>query len=304
MEVISIEPHGFCEGVVSALLKAKQARKEHPIGPIYVLGLLVHNEDVIGRLEKEGFLFCDEQTKSLEEWIAEIPERSVVVFAAHGHAPRLDRMAEDRHLITYDATCHFVKDNAFVISRETQIGNDVIYIGRKKHAEAIATLGIDSARVHLFDSEHPEDDSWQSIESSSPLVLAQTTMDLDDIASAQESIRRIYPSARFQAERCSATQRRQTAILTAPEDIDVYIILGSSRSNNTLKLEAVAKKAYPKVPVLRVLDLADLQSHDLTGKKKAALASGASTSPQVFSEVEAYLKDSLNHFRKFLVIDG
>lgn len=290
MEVISIEPHGFCEGVVSALLKAKEARKDHPVGPIYVLGLLVHNEDVIEDLSKEGFLFCDEASKSLEDWAEEIPVQSVVVFAAHGHSPLIDRLAEDRHFVTYDATCHFVRDNAEVIYRESRIGNDIIYIGRKKHAEAIAALGIDPGRVHLYDSEHPEDDSWGSIESSSPLVLAQTTMDLDDIASAQEAIRRIYPSARFQAERCSATQRRQTAILSAPKDIDLYVILGSSRSNNTLKLESVAKKAYPLSEVIRALDLADLQTHDLRDKKKAALASGASTSPQVFNEVEAYLK--------------
>jgi 4-hydroxy-3-methylbut-2-enyl diphosphate reductase len=290
MEVLSIEPHGFCEGVVSALLKAKQARKEHPTGLIYVLGLLVHNEDVIGELSKEGFLFCDENAKSLADWVQEIPERSVVVFAAHGHSPLIDRLADDRHFITYDATCHFVRDNAKVIAREVQIGNDVIYIGRKKHAEAIAALGIDPERVRLFDSEHPEENSWKSIDSSSPLVLAQTTMDLDDITEAQETIRRIYPSARFQAERCSATQRRQTAIVSAPSDTDVYVILGSSRSNNTLKLESVAKKAYPGIPVLRVLDLEELKKQDLSGKKKAALASGASTSPQVFSQAEAYLK--------------
>jgi hypothetical protein len=73
-------------------------------------------------------------------------------------------------------------------------------------------------------------------------------MDLDDIASAQESIRRIYPSARFPSRTLLGHSAPPDAILTAPEDIDLYIILGSARSNNTLKLEAVAKKAYPKVP--------------------------------------------------------
>jgi 4-hydroxy-3-methylbut-2-enyl diphosphate reductase len=290
MEVIVIEPHGFCEGVLRALTEAEQARKEHPRETIYVLGLLVHNEDVIDGLKREGFVFCDEAAKSLTDWIKEIPERSVVVYAAHGHAPSVEAAAEDKHFITYDATCRFVKENSRIIAQEIQIGNEVIYIGRKFHAEAIASYGINPEKVHLYDGEHPEEDSWKSIDNSSPLVLAQTTMDLDDIAEAQEAIRRIYPSARFAAERCLATQRRQSALLEAPEDIDLYVILGSSRSNNTNKLESLARKAYPNAQVLRVLDLVQLKNANIAGKKKAALASGASTSPAVFSEVEAYLK--------------
>jgi 4-hydroxy-3-methylbut-2-enyl diphosphate reductase len=290
MEVIAIEPHGFCEGVVRALSEAEQARKEHPRETIYVLGLLVHNEDVIENLKKEGFVFCDEQTKSLEDWIKEIPERSVVVFAAHGHAPNVERASAEKNFVTYDATCRFVKDNSRVISDEIKIGNEVIYIGRKFHAEAIASYGICPEKVHLYDQEHPEEDSWKSIDSSSPLVLSQTTMDLDDIAEAKSTIRQVYPSARFLAERCLATQRRQAALLEAPHDIDLYVILGSARSNNTNRLEALAKENYPSALVLRVLGLKELKAISLAGKKKAALASGASTSPAVFQEVETYLK--------------
>jgi 4-hydroxy-3-methylbut-2-enyl diphosphate reductase IspH len=89
-------------------------------------------------------------------------------------------------------------------------------------------------------------------------------MDLDDIEEAKTTIRRIYPSARFAAERCLATQRRQTALLEAPKDIDLYVILGSDRSNNTNKLETLARKSYPGVEVLRVLDLTELKKHDLS----------------------------------------
>jgi 4-hydroxy-3-methylbut-2-enyl diphosphate reductase len=140
VEVITIEPHGFCEGVVRALKRtAELARKEHPKATIYVLGLLVHNENVIEGLKKEGFVFCDERSKSLEDWIKEIPDFSVVVYAAHGHAPSVERAAEDRHFITYDATCRYVGENSEQIARQTQIGDEVIYIGRKFHAEAIAS---------------------------------------------------------------------------------------------------------------------------------------------------------------------
>lgn len=290
MEVISIEPHGFCEGVVRALDEAKIARKEHPVARIYVLGLLVHNENVVEELQKDNFFFCDEAVKTLEDWCEEIPEYSIVVYAAHGHAPAIEHIAEERHFLTYDATCRYVHDNATIIANEVHLGNDVIYIGRKNHAEAIASVKISPEKVHLLDSEHPEEDSWKYIDYSSPLVLAQTTMDLDDLAFAQDEIRSIYPSARFAAKRCLATERRQNALISAPHDIDLYVILGSRRSNNTAKLEALAHKNYPNATVVRALDVAELETFDLKGKTKAALASGASTSPVTYNEVLAYLE--------------
>jgi 4-hydroxy-3-methylbut-2-enyl diphosphate reductase len=115
-------------------------------------------------------------------------------------------------------------------------------------------------------------------------------MDLDDLSFAQAAIRSIFPSARFEARRCLATERRQNALTTAPQDIDLYVILGSGRSNNTAKLEALARKNYPHASVVRALDLAEIKVCNLNGKKKAALASGASTSPQAFNEVLTYLK--------------
>ena len=290
MEVISIEPHGFCEGVVRALSIAKLARKEHPLDRIYVLGLLVHNEDVIEELKKDNFFFCDEALKSLEAWCEDIPLFSIVVFAAHGHAPAIERIAEERSFVAYDATRCYVCENAEIIDREVRLGHDVIFVGRKNHAEAIASLSISPGCVHLFDHEHPEEDGWKTIDSSSPLVIAQTTMDLDDFAVAYATICQIYPSARFEAKRCLATERRQNALLHAPQDIDLYVVLGSNRSNNTMKLEALARKNYPQARVVRALDLTELKVCGVEGYKKAALASGASTSPQAYNEVLAYLK--------------
>ena len=239
----------------------------------------------------DNFFFCDESTKSLEAWCDEIPEGSIVVYAAHGHAPIIDKIAEERRFLTYDATCRYVRDNAEIIAREVHLGNSVIYVGRKNHAEAIASLKISPEKVRLFDSEHPEEESWKYIDASSPVVLAQTTMDLDDIAIAQKAICAVYPSARFEAKRCLATERRQNALIQAPSDIDLYVILGSSRSNNTAKLVSLARKSYPQAFVLRALGLTELKAcNDLKGKKKAALASGASTSPQAYQEALAYLQ--------------
>lgn len=290
MQVIAINPHGFCEGVVKAVALAEKARREHPDEPIYVLGLLVHNEEVIAHFEKENFIFFDESQYDLAEALGEIPNGSVLVFSAHGHAPRLEAKAQAKHLVIYDATCPFVKENAVIIANEVTQGGEVLYIGKKKHAESVAALQIDPARVHLLDPALPNEKSWGNLTLQTPLVVSQTTMDLDDLALAKNWIKSRYPAARFADERCHATVSRQRALWAAPSDIDLYVILGSKRSNNTNKLVAIAEKSYPHAQIVQALNEEELRSYDFRGKKKAALASGASTSPATFEACKAYLE--------------
>ena len=52
VEVIALEPYGFCEGVSRAFEMAEEAlQKGHPF---YALGLVVHNEKVINSLRERG----------------------------------------------------------------------------------------------------------------------------------------------------------------------------------------------------------------------------------------------------------
>jgi 4-hydroxy-3-methylbut-2-enyl diphosphate reductase len=289
MEVFLVHPHGFCEGVKRALAIAETAKKENPDRLIYVIGLLVHNEEVIASFISKGFLFYDERYMVLEKSLRALPDGTVIVFAAHGHAPLLDEIAKEKKMIIYDASCPFVKDNARLIEEELAKNGEVIYIGETGHAESQASLGINPQKVHLLDVRHPEAFSWLDIGISNPLVVAQTTMDLDDIEKGKTLIEGHFPAAHYAPARCFATRTRQAALTQAPADIDLFVILGSSNSNNTNKLVALAKKTYPEALVVRALNLLELKGYKIAGKKKAALASGASTSDQTFAEVYAYL---------------
>ena len=47
MEIITVNPRGFCKGVVKAIQIAKETAKKYPDQKITILGELVHNRFVV-----------------------------------------------------------------------------------------------------------------------------------------------------------------------------------------------------------------------------------------------------------------
>ncbi|MCR4562458.1 MAG: 4-hydroxy-3-methylbut-2-enyl diphosphate reductase [Bacilli bacterium] len=288
MEVQIIVPFGFCEGVNKAIEIAKKAKIDHPDKLIHVLGMLVHNEEVIEYFVARGFKFYDERIKSLNEWIKEIPDGEVMVFAAHGHDPKLDEIARNKHLIVYDATCAFVKGNAAIMKTALKKNRDLIYIGKKNHAECTGAVAIDEDRINLFDVKDTDTERFH-IKGEKPLVVTQTTIDKEEIDRAVEIIKKDYPSIEIADQRCFSTKRRQEALINSLEGADLVVILGSENSNNTMKLFEIARSNAPKAKIIRALNVEELKGYDLTSFHKAILSSGASTSDLTFEEVKKYL---------------
>lgn len=287
MEVIVINPHSFCFGVNRALSMAAKARKEHPEGNIYLLGGLVHNEKVLERLEQAGFILLNEKEKGLEEHLSSLPDGAVIVFSAHGHPEKLEEMAKRKGLIVYDSTCPYVKGNEEVIKKALKEGHEIIYIGQKGHAESLSATSL-SPKVHLF--AYPFSiEAIEGIADESPLLISQTTMGLEEIEEAKDLVKALYPHFREEAKCCLATEQRQKAVKEAPQDIDMFLILGSPNSNNTMKLLACAKESHPGALSFRAIDLDEAAKIDYRFIKKIALASGASTSLADFEEVRQYL---------------
>ena len=289
MKVSVINPHGFCAGVQMALDCAQKAKKEHPEEKIYILGNLVHNERVICDLERDGFIILDERKRSLSDWIKTLKNGDVVVFSAHGHDPHLDIEAKEKGLVVYDTTCPFVKANSVLIKQRISQGGDVIFIGQAGHAETIGTLKINEDKIFLYEPGKPF--NFQKIQVKNPLLVSQTTMGTDEMKESISLLKDHFPDIDVAARVCDATDKRQSAICTAPDDVDLYVVMGSSTSNNTMKLLGLAKTKYPKAKVIRCLDLNEIKNMDLKGYKKAALISGASTGLKEFEEVRAYLQN-------------
>jgi 4-hydroxy-3-methylbut-2-enyl diphosphate reductase len=288
VEVIALEPYGFCEGVSRAFAMAEEALQKGQ--PFYALGLVVHNEKVINSLKERGMISLDEKNGTLESLLRSVPDGATVLFSAHGHDSKLDGIAKEKHLVTIDATCPFVKGNMDRIKWALEKGDSVIYIGNKGHLECEAALSLGS-HVYLYEKTiNGIRPGYWAISDKRPYVVSQTTMDEEEVDAAYKDILSRYPEAIYAGGRCPSTVKRQTSVIEAPRDVDLFVILGSERSNNTVRLASLAMSTHPNADVLRVLDKNDLEAADLYRYRKAALASGASTDPATYNEVLEYLK--------------
>ena len=283
MIVALIKPQGFCSGVTRAVQLAKQAKEEHPNKTIYILGMLAHNQSLIDDLTKEGFVtLLGEESEEINK----LKSEDVLVFTAHGHSDKLDKLCAEKGLITYDATCFKVKDNLNKIKSEIDNNHQVIYIGQNGHKETNAALSV-SNKVSLYDTKLLI--NYQSITDKSPFVLNQTTLNFYELKGYHEDILKHFPEARIENEICNATRLRQEAISKIEDDTDLIVIVGHNKSSNSNKLFDIAKAKYTNSTVLMVNNLAELKKYDLKGKRKAAVGSGASTPQYIVDEIYNYL---------------
>ena len=283
MNVALIKPQGFCSGVTRAVQLAEQARKEHPDKNIYILGMLAHNQILIDDLSKKGFITLEGNE---EEEIRKLNKEDVLIFTAHGHSSKLDEIAKDIGLITYDATCFKVQDNLNKIRKEIADGHQVIYIGQSGHKEANAALSV-SKNVSLYDTQLLI--NYQLITDKHPFVINQTTLNFYELSKYHNDILKHYPGARIENEICNATRLRQEAMLKIDKDTDLIIIVGHHKSSNSNKLFDIAKANYPDALVLMVNNLDELETYDISGKRKATVGSGASTPQYIVDEIYNYL---------------
>lgn len=281
MEVHIISPFGFCSGVKNAIEMAKKAKKEYK-KDIYLLGMIVHNEEVVLELEKENMHIIDERKVDLLEELKKIPDGSVVIYSAHGHPSIYEEIAKKKNLIQIDATCPFVNLN--IIEANKFEKGTTIYIGSAKHLEAMAFF------ANCPDSYFFDIDTFSFLrkgDKNPKHIITQTTLSEEEISQAIEMIKKDYKDAKLEKSVCFSTKKRQEAIKNLPLDYDAILVIGSSYSSNTNKLATIAKdKGYK---TYRALNLEELKRLDFKGIRKIAIATGASTSTKTLEECSSYL---------------
>ncbi|MCO7126316.1 4-hydroxy-3-methylbut-2-enyl diphosphate reductase [Sporolactobacillus shoreicorticis] len=286
MDVIKVSPRGYCYGVVGALVIARKAAMNPDLPrPIYILGMIVHNQHVTEALKEDGVITLDVRGKRRTELLDEI-DHGTVIFTAHGVSPEVRQLAEQKGLTSIDATCPDVTKTHTLIKVKKKEGYHVIYIGKKGHPEPEGALGVAPDRVHLVESI--EDVDQLQLDTDKILITNQTTMSQWDVMDLMNYIKAKYPQAENCNEICQATQTRQEAVATQAKEADLLIVVGDPRSNNSNRLAQVSKE-IAKTRSYRIADLSELKLEWLNGVQKVAVTAGASTPTQLTKEVILFL---------------
>ena len=281
MEIIKVIPRGYCQGVVRAILIAKKTVKENPNTPVTMLGMIVHNQFVVDACRKLGIHFVEDKNKTRMELLEEIPN-GIVIFTAHGVSDDVIAAAKAKGLTCVDATCPDVIRTHNLVKEHSTIG-DIIYIGKKNHPESEGTIGI-SDKIHLVTSIEDVDELKKL-----SLITNQTTLSMLDTAEIIAHCKEIFPDATVAKEICNATSKRQEAVLQL-QDVDLLIVVGDARSNNSNQLAHIAKHAGIQESYL-IDSVLDLTPAMIDNHKRIAITSGSSTPNSITDQVVDFLNE-------------
>lgn len=285
MQVIKINPRGYCYGVVDAMVIARNASLDKTLPrPIYILGMIVHNKHVTDAFEKEGIITLDGENR---REIIEQVEQGTVIFTAHGVSPEIREIAKKKGLVAIDATCPDVTVTHDLIREMSAKGYDIIYIGKKGHPEPEGAIGVAPDHVHLV--QNADDVNKLDLKNDKLLVTNQTTMSQWDVKHLMDMLKEKFTHIEVHEEICQATQVRQEAVAEQAGKADLLIVVGDPRSNNSNRLTQVSEE-IAGTPSYRIADISELKIEWLKGINTIAVTAGASTPTPIVKEVITFLE--------------
>ena len=270
LKIYLASPRGFCAGVKRAIEIVEKAINKYG-APVYVRHEIVHNKQVVDELREKGAIFVDE--------LSDIKDSSrPVIFSAHGVPKSVPDEARLKNLSYVDATCPLVSK----VHRESEQlhkkGYEIFLIGHKNHPEVIGTMGqLPNGSIKLVETKR-DVENLKADNYKKPLAyITQTTLSVDDTAEIINALKNKFPEIKgpIKEDICYATTNRQSAVKEIASKCDLFFVVGSRNSSNSVRLVEVAKKAGCKNSQLmhseKEIPFKEIKNSDIIG-----ISSGAS----------------------------
>ncbi len=265
MKVVLASSAGFCMGVRRAVNLALDAARDRS-GPIYTLGPLIHNPQVVSMLEKRGVNACPEA-----------PGEGTVVIRSHGVTPGIKDELRSHGLELVDATCPRVARVHGIVAGRHKKGYTIVVLGDPGHAEVEGIKGYAEGQAHVIQSA----DQVRDLPQVEKLCLvAQTTQERERFEEVAKTVREKYkhmgPDDLVISDTiCDSTRNRQAEVSRLARDVDAVVVVGGRQSANTRRLLQVARQQG--APAYLVETEADLDKRELAKYARVGLTAGAST---------------------------
>ena len=279
MEIIIANYSGFCGGVRRSVKLAEETIKKE--GKRYCVGPLIHNPQLVEKLENEGLEVVEKQ-EALKI------KDSTILIRAHGESADFKEKLLANGNEVVDTTCPVLNNIYKKIIEKENDGYQVIIVGDKSHPEIIAMDSFLNNGIIVSDETEAK-----NIKCNNKLyVVSQTTNRLDYFYDIANKLKENNDSVVIENTICKATENRQQAAKSLAKEVDCMIVAGGFNSSNTNKLYQVANM-YCK-NVFRIETVKDLPLQKLSKFKKVGIIAGASTPDEIIEEVVS----SMDEFTK------
>lgn len=270
MEIFVAKSSGFCFGVKRAINLANKCASETR-GEIYTLGPIIHNPQVVKKLE-ESRVYAKKGIDGLAS--------GTIIIRSHGAKLDEIKAAKEKGLNIVDATCPFVKKAQDLVSLLSAEGYSVVVVGEKDHPEVKGLISYGSEGIRVADSP----DELHDLPRQKKIgIIAQTTLPMEKLEAVVSFCLKKASELKVFNTICNATSIRQKESGDLAKTVDCMIIVGGRNSANTRRLAEICSEIQPKTHHIEVAEELDPAWFACAGK--VGVTSGASTPDWVVEEV-------------------
>lgn len=280
MEVKVAKTAGFCFGVERAVEHVyEQIQKGQP--PIYTLGPIIHNEEVVKDLEKKGVKVLPDI-----DCLRELNEGTVII-RSHGVGKAIYDRIKQQGLCLVDATCPFVKKIHRIVQEQNQLGRRIIIIGDSSHPEVEGIQGWADERTLVVKNEKELND-LPDLRKEKLCIVSQTTFNYNKFKELVEKFSEKGYDILVLNTICNATQERQVEAERIASQVDAMIVIGGKNSSNTRKLYEICRKEC--INTYYIQTLGDLDPESVSSVRSVGITAGASTPKNIIKEVHTSVR--------------
>ena len=276
MKINLAKSAGFCFGVKRAIDIAYQTAKNNT--KVCMLGDIVHNEDVIKKIESLGIKKITRLAYG---------KNKILLVRAHGAGQKTYKSALKLGYKIVDATCPMVKEIHKIAKEMESKGYKIIIVGDKKHDEVKGIIGQLRNKAFIVDSaENIDLDKIKKLKKIA--VLSQSTQNIEKVTKILGLIRPSAGELKFFNTICQPTRTKQAEIKSLPLNNDAMLVIGSKTSANTKRLYEISKKLNPHTYWIRKKQ--EIKSAWFKNINSVGITAGASTPEWITQEVIEHLK--------------
>ena len=254
---------GFCFGVTRAVNMVYEAIEKENV-PIYTYGPIIHNDEVVKDMEKNGVTVINDEYDRIKNCGFEV----------------------------LNATCPFVSKIHRYVEDYSSKGYDIIIVGSPKHPEVCGIKGWADEKCHVTIINSPEDaENYMKNSTKKLCIVSQTTFNYNKFQDIVEIIAKKGYDITVLNTICNATEVRQTEARKVAQCSDVMIVIGDRHSSNTQKLFEICKNECKNTYYIQTSD--EMDYTQIRSNNNVGITAGASTPNNIIEEVSKNVRNEL-----------